>query len=397
MPEGDPKDLPEPPKFETGWRIGKPDQVLHMRDRPFKVQAQGTIDYQRFVVDPGWEEDKYICAAEARPDNKSVVHHILVYVLSPDGEQRGGLGRPVLVGYAPGSVPVELKDGIAMKVPAGSKLLFEMHYTPNGYESEDRSYAGVKFMEKDEVTKLIKGKAVVTNRFRIPPHDDHHEVTESYRSSRDELLVSMTPHMHLRGKAFKYEATYPDGEKEVLLDVPKYDFNWQLKYILDQPKLLPRGTTIKCTAVYDNSEENLSNPDPTRSVGWGDQSWEEMMIGFFDTLPPDHGSSGKSTKKSNASIDPSGKYSWKGFSPGKLTLNLADDVLTGTLVSRGREYEIQDAVIDGKELHFAVDGGEFYLEFDAKVSDDALVGKCNFQLDSLGKGRSFPWSAAKRD
>ena len=162
MPEGDSKDLPEPPSFAEGWRIPKPDQVFYMRDTPFKVPAQGTIDYKHFVVDPGWTEDKYICAAEARPDNKEVVHHILVYVLTPDGDGGGGLSRPVLVGYAPGSMPILLEDGVALKVPAESKLLFEMHYTPNGYTTEDRSYAGVRFMEKKDVKKLISGKLART-------------------------------------------------------------------------------------------------------------------------------------------------------------------------------------------------------------------------------------------
>jgi hypothetical protein len=258
-----------------------------MNDKPFKVKAQGTIDYKHFVVDPGWEEDKYICAAEARPDNKSVVHHILVYIIPPGERPRGGGGLDsVLVGYAPGSVPVLLEEGVALKAKAGSKLLFQMHYTPNGYREEDRSYAGVKFMNEADVKKLIKGKIAIENDFRIPPGEDNHVVKAWYTSSRDELLVSMTPHMHLRGKAFTYEATFPDGEKEVLLDVPKYDFNWQLKYILEEPKLLPKGTTIKCTAIYDNSEDNPVNPNPRKSVRWGDQSYEEMMIGFYTGVKP---------------------------------------------------------------------------------------------------------------
>lgn len=284
MPEGDPADLPEPPKFDQGWRIPKPDQVFYMRDKPFKVKAQGTIDYKHFYVDPGWTEDKYISAAEARPDNKSVVHHILVYVIPPGDRQRQGLGD-VLVGYAPGSTPVLLEEGVAMKVPAGSQLEFEMHYTPNGYEEEDRSYAGVKFIDKKDVKTLIQGRVAINSEIKIPPHEDNWIQNSEYAVRRPELLVSMTPHMHLRGKSFKYVAHYPDGQKEVLLDVPNYDFNWQLKYILEEPKLLPKGTVIKCTAAFDNSENNPVNPDPTKAVYWGKQSWEEMLIGFFNTLP----------------------------------------------------------------------------------------------------------------
>lgn len=285
MPAGDLADLPEPPKFVEGWKIGQPDEVIYMNDTAFSVPAQGTVDYQRFLVDPGWSEDKYIDAAEARPDNRSVVHHILAFVIPP-GAKRTNL-ETVLVGYAPGSPPVLLEEGLALHVPAGSKLLFEMHYTPNGSQQTDRSYIGVRFTSQEKVTKLIDGRAAIEQRFEIPPGAAAHEVVARYSSKQDELLLSMSPHMHLRGKAFRYEAIYPDGQREILLDVPNYDFNWQLKYILAEPKRLPQGTQLVCTAVYDNSDANLANPDPTRPVRWGDQSWEEMMIGFFDTVAVD--------------------------------------------------------------------------------------------------------------
>lgn len=285
MPQGDPALLPEPPSFTVGWQIPEPDQVINMHDRAFQVPAQGIVDYQRFVIDPGWDEDKYVRAAEARPDNRSVVHHILVYIISPgDG---GNDLRKILVGYAPGGMPTILDDGVAIHVPAGSKLLFEMHYTPNGYAAEDLSYTGVCFVEKSKVKKLLRGGLAIDHRLEIPPHDPNYEVVARYQSRQDELLVSMTPHMHLRGKAFRYEAVYPGGAREILLDVPQYDFNWQLKYELAEPKRLPRGTVVQCTAVYDNSEDNLSNPDPTQTVRWGDQSSEEMMIGFMSILPVD--------------------------------------------------------------------------------------------------------------
>jgi mono/diheme cytochrome c family protein len=283
MPEGDPADLPPPPKFVDGWKIPQPDQILEMRAQPFAVPAEGTVKYQRFEVDPGWSEDKYIVAAEARPQNRAVVHHILVYVLGPN-ERRASLGR-VLVGYAPGSVPVELTGGTAIHVPALSRLLFELHYTPNGSPQLDKSYVGVCFTEPDRVTKLVQGRQVIEHEFLIPPRESHHAVEAEYQFRQDELLLSMTPHMHLRGKAFRYVAEFPDGQSEVLLDVPKYDFNWQLRYILREPKLMPAGTKMVCSAVFDNSDGNLANPNPDQSVRWGDQSWEEMMIGFFDTVP----------------------------------------------------------------------------------------------------------------
>ncbi|MEM9586285.1 MAG: redoxin domain-containing protein [Planctomycetota bacterium] len=284
MPKGDLADLPAPPEFTDGWQIPKPDQVLTMRDDPFQVPAEGVVDYQRFIVDPGWETDKYIVAAEARPENRSVVHHIVVYVLEP-GARRTDL-RKVLAAYAPGSPPLVLPEGVAMKIRAGSKLLFEMHYTPNGTACTDLSYAGVSFTDADSVEREMQGQVAINHRFRIPPQAKQHEVIAHYGSRRDQLLISMSPHMHLRGSAFRYEARYPDGDTEILLDVPQYDFNWQLKYVLETPKLLPKGTVVTCTATYDNSPENLTNPDPTRTVSWGDQSWDEMMIGFMEFIPP---------------------------------------------------------------------------------------------------------------
>ncbi|MCC9643758.1 thioredoxin family protein [Rhodopirellula sp. JC740] len=285
MPEGDPNDLPALPKFTAGWQIGEPDQVIQMRDKPFTVPAEGVLDYQRFVVDPGWTEDKFVVACEARPQNRSVVHHILVFVIPPNGK-RVDLQK-VLVGYAPGSTPLELNDGIAIHVQAGSKLLFEMHYTPNGTVQEDLSYIGVKFTQRENVAKELKGAVAINTRFRIPPGEANHVVTAAKGVNSDKKLLSMTPHMHLRGKAFRYVARFPDGTEEILLDVPRYDFNWQIKYILKEPRLIPKGTSIHCRAVFDNSEYNLSNPDPSKTVGWGEQSWDEMMIGFMDYVDAD--------------------------------------------------------------------------------------------------------------
>lgn len=397
MPEGDPSELPPPIEFVEGWRIPEPDQVFYMRDEPFTVKAQGTIDYQHFVVDPNWEEDKYICAADARPGNKSVVHHILVFILPPGQESRRGLDA-VLVGYAPGTLPVLLEDGVAIKVEAGSKLLFQMHYTPDGYEETDRSYAGVKFMDADDVTKLIRGRIAIQPKLNIPPYADNHSESAEYRVRRDELLVSMTPHMHLRGKSFRYEAHYPNGKQQVLLDVPNYDFNWQLKYILDKPQLLPRGTVIKCTATYDNSAGNPVNPAPEKTIHWGDQSWEEMMIGFFSTIPPDGESdTGPKLLTSRTSMDPAGTYKWTGPSPGILKLALTDNLLTGTLKSNGRQFEIEEAVIIDDQLAFLVDVGPILLEFKATVDNAGIQGQITWTAEAAGRSGILPWKAEKTE
>lgn len=287
MPEGDAKDLPPEPKYIEGWRITKPDQVISFDEKPFQVPAEGIVDYKYFTVDPGWKEDKYVVAMEARPDNVAVVHHLIAYVIPPGSDGRRGRNRRMLVGYAPGATPHILDEGTAMKIKAGSKLIFEMHYTPNGTAQEDHSYIGLKFTDKKNVKRLLVGAAAVNTEFTIPPYASDHPVAATFDVKRDYYLLEMTPHMHLRGKSFLYEATYPDGKKEILLNVPAYDFNWQLTYKLKEPKLLPRGTVLTCKATFDNSEQNAVNPKPGKPVRWGDQSFEEMMIGFFTAVAAD--------------------------------------------------------------------------------------------------------------
>lgn len=282
MPEGDASDMPPPPKFVDGWRIPEPDEIFEMEEA-FNVPAEGTVDYQRFMIDPGYTEDKYVIAAEARPGNRSVVHHIILYFVPP-GERRWRL-TDMVVGYAPGSVPVELEEGVAMKIPAGSRYVFEVHYTPNGSPQTDRSYVGVRYADKKDVEKELKVRIAADNKLRIPPNADNHPVEADYLFRQDEMLVSLMPHMHLRGKSFDFIAKYPDGTSESLLDVPNYDFNWQTKYILAEPKLMPSGTRIECKATYNNSESNLVNPNPNKWIHWGEQSWDEMMIGFLETIP----------------------------------------------------------------------------------------------------------------
>ncbi len=402
MPEGDPVDLPEPTRFVKGWRIPEPDQIFYMRKTPFEVPSQGTVDYQQFIVDPGWEEDKYISAAEARPDNTSVVHHILIFILPAQNRRRADL-RSVLVGYAPGSLPILLEPGTAIHVPAGSRLLFQMHYTPNGHREFDRSYAGVCFVDKETVEKTLNGRLAIKTDFKIKPHDPNVVVKAKTRLRRDEILLSMTPHLHLRGKSFRYEATYPNGEQEVLLDVPNYDFNWQLKYLLAEPKLLPRGTTILCTATYDNSEDNLVNPDPTKTVRWGDQSWEEMMIGFFDTVPVGTVARNELLKSKNVKVDPSGNWEWvrsmgRRKSKESLTLKMNDDVLSGVLESRQQKMEIESAVVDGDQISFQVGVNQFggiLLEFQGRVNENKIEGDITYTIEAIGREGKIPWKATR--
>ncbi|HTU93523.1 MAG TPA: redoxin domain-containing protein [Gemmataceae bacterium] len=281
-PEGDPKDLPPATPLLDDWRI-KPDVILTM-PKPYTVPAEGTVQYQYFTVDPGFKEDKWVRASEARPGNRAVVHHLVVVVQPPGAKPIGPQNFPIdfLAGGAPGSPPLTLPDGEAKLIPAGSKLVFQVHYTPNGTAQTDQSRIGLTFADPKTVRKAIRSEAAINFRFRIPPGAANHRVEADYRFGQDALLYAMFPHMHLRGKSFRFEAIYPDKTREILLDVPRYSFDWQNEYILAEPKRMPEGTILHCTGIFDNSAGNLSNPDPKAAVTFGEQTWEEMLVGYFD-------------------------------------------------------------------------------------------------------------------
>jgi peroxiredoxin len=287
-PEGDPADLPPPVQFTQGWQIEQPDLVLYMSEKPFRVPSEGVVRYQYFVVDPGFKEDKWVRAAECRPGNRAVVHHIIVGVLPPAakrGERLVGEGLgDWLVATAPGARPMVLPEGYAKRIAAGSKLVFQMHYTPNGTPQEDRSAVGLVFADPATVRWQVHTDEAVNRRFQIPPGAEDYKIEATRPFAQDTLLLALFPHMHLRGKAFRYTAIYADGTREILLDVPRYDFNWQNTYEFVEPKRMPRGSRLLCEAWYDNSEKNLANPDPTRTVRWGEQTWDEMMIGYFSSV-----------------------------------------------------------------------------------------------------------------
>ncbi|HEV3304519.1 MAG TPA: hypothetical protein VG055_33020 [Planctomycetaceae bacterium] len=290
-PQGDPKGLPEPSNFADEWMIPDPDEIIYMSREPFNVPATGIVPYQVFVVAPGWKEDRWISAVEPRPGNRSVVHHILVFALPAGANTFDPLraDESYFAGYVPGMKPEQLSPGFAHPFPAGSKLLFNIHYTPNGSPQQDRSYLGVKFADPRSVAREVTVSCAFNKTFQIPPGAFNQEVRSRYVFQRDSLLLSMIPHMHLRGKDFCYEATYPDGHREMLLSVPHYDFGWQTTYRLREPKIMPRGTVINCVAHYDNSEANLNNPDPKAMVAWGEQTFDEMMTGFFEITPAAEG------------------------------------------------------------------------------------------------------------
>ncbi len=307
--EGDPKDAPEAAERTEGWGIGRPDIVLELPNE-FRVPPSGTVDYQFIVVPTGFTEDKWIEKIEVRPGARQVVHHVVVFarepgspwlkgvkpgvpLTAPDSRpkrplQDDGTGafwaapgvEPVCT-YVPGGVPYVVKPGQARLIKAGSDLVFQMHYTTNGKETADRSRIGMVFA-KEAPKERVRNMLIWNPKLRIPPGEANHRVEARVTLHAAATLNSLFPHMHVRGKSFEYRAVYPSGESEVLLRVPRYDFNWQLTYYLKEPRLLPKGTRLECIAHYDNSPNNPFNPDPAAEVLWGDQTWEEMLAGFLD-------------------------------------------------------------------------------------------------------------------
>ena len=285
-PEGDRSDLPEPYKAIDGWRLPRdPDVVVEMRKRPFRVPADGTIEYQYFVVDPGFEEDKWVTAAEVIPGNRSVVHHSIVFIRPPDGERPRGAG--MLAAYVPGQTPLSYEADRARFIPKGSKLVFQQHYTPTGTVAEDVTKIGMVFADPADVKKELMTVLAIDQSFEIQPNDGSHVVDIFTRKLPDEgTLLAVSPHMHFRGKSFEAFAIRDDRSKEALIKVPRYDFNWQHRYEFSEPFPLSKFRRLEGKVEFDNSADNPFNPDPSQLVSWGDQTWEEMAIAFFDVEIP---------------------------------------------------------------------------------------------------------------
>jgi hypothetical protein len=288
--------------FVEGWGIPAPDAVFQL-PKPFSVPAAGVIDYQYVIVPTDFREDKWVEMLEVRPTDRAVVHHIIAYLREPGSnyfkDQKPGvfftapppkvdektdtsaLPSDFLVGYAPGQPAEILQPGEGKLIKAGSDIVFEVHYTPNGTPTKDQTKLGLVFakaLPKDRVLTLSASNGT----FKIPPGDPDYRVDASFEIQRDLKLVALHPHMHSRGKSFEYRLVFPDGKRETILSVPVYNWHWQLWYDFLKPVDLPRGTKIECTAHFDNSKNNPENPDPSKAVIWGQQSWDEMMVGFFN-------------------------------------------------------------------------------------------------------------------
>ena len=309
--EGDPAYLPPVPELTEGWQIGTPDIVFEM-PVDYEVPAAGTVEYQYFDVPTNFTEDRWMQAGEARPGDRAHVHHIVVYVREPEsntrprvvsvrpilrdgqrpsqeawralaasaGQRPVGGGDAMLVNWAVGEDAPAYLPGTAKRIPAGSTLVFQMHYTTDGEPGVDRSKLGLVFADEPPAREIRTGM-ILNPLFELPPGAANHEVEAEATFSADVKVWTMHPHMHLRGKDMTYTVTYPDGRSEIVLRVPRFDFGWQTDYWLAEPLLLPKGSRMHVSAHFDNSAANRNNPDPTATVRWGDQTWEEMMIGFF--------------------------------------------------------------------------------------------------------------------
>lgn len=284
MPEGDPSEAPLPVKYPEEWAIGTPDLVLQIPE-PISIKAEGQMPYVHRLVSTTLDKDQWVSAVEIRPTAISAVHHVLVYIAKPGSGlraiQEGSAG--FLAAFVPGNSHQIYPDGYAKKIAAGSRLIFQIHYTPNGQATTDQTRLGLRF-SKQPPQYEVKNHGIANHRILIPANADHHRENASLTVPSDIKLLAVMPHMHVRGKAFEYELVYPDGERQQLLNVPRYDFNWQLEYRLSEPLSIPAGTRIELAGWFDNSAENPANPDPDKDVRWGPQTTDEMMLGYVEYI-----------------------------------------------------------------------------------------------------------------
>jgi len=305
-PAGNPHDAPSAPHWAQGWNIAPPDRVLPM-PTPVMIPADGDVEYTYEIVPTHFSKDKWIQMAEVHPSSPQHVHHAVVYIRPPDSRwlrhapvgvpftastlsdpqdrlEAHGTTSDLLLVYAPGSSPDHWPDGMAKFVPAGSDLVFQVHYTTNGKTGSDRTSVGLVFA-KTAPRQRVLTLQLNDHAFIIPPGADNFRLEVQGTLPHDATLLSLFPHMHLRGKTFEYDIVKPDGSSETLLRV-NYHFHWQLSYRLAEPRLLKAGTRLRAVAWYDNSRNNPHNPDPDATVTWGDQTYQEMMVGFFDVAVP---------------------------------------------------------------------------------------------------------------
>ncbi|HEX3721036.1 MAG TPA: redoxin domain-containing protein [Verrucomicrobiae bacterium] len=300
MPRGDgPDPLAQTVPTVPDWPLGPPDYIVKL-PVPEQIPATGVFDYRYVDIPSPITNDVWLSAAVMRPDNRRVVHHLIVRA-NYDKTPKRAKDDVFLSGWAPGFDGMSYPSGTGKFLGKGATLNFELHYTADGRPETDQSELGL-YLAKSQPKLALQTRAAYNKDFVVPANEAEASSYAVYGFQEDSMLYDLAPHMHLRGSWFKYEALYPDGERETLLSVPHYDFNWQTIYRLAEPKKMPAGTWILCTGGFDNSGRNPSNPNPGKRVRWGDQSFDEMFIGFMDaaTLPPAGGSTGKQARRDTA-------------------------------------------------------------------------------------------------
>jgi hypothetical protein len=290
-PEGNPKDAPLPRRFDPDWAIGTPDAVFRI-PRPIEIPADGVMDYQEVLVDTGLAEDRWVEAMEVQPTARPVVHHVLIFALRP-GEKKGRRGDDAsdeqagfFAAYVPGNSFQRFPEGFAKKLPAGTVLRFQIHYTPNGRATNDQIRLGLKFRATPPA-HAVHVLGLANPLLEIPAGAARHAEFAGAQVQRDTRILAFMPHMHVRGAGFRYELVGADGKSVPLLDIPRYDFNWQLSYRCAEPVAAKAGMRLRATGWFDNSDGNPVNPDPKRVVHWGRQTTDEMMLGYVEYYYPD--------------------------------------------------------------------------------------------------------------
>jgi peroxiredoxin len=280
----DPLAEPLPPLVE--WPLGKPDYIVKL-PHPEEIPATGVLDYRHIRIPSPIHEDVWLGATVVKPGNRKVVHHAIIYAQFPGMRSEEGFRGVKIAGWAPGRNPVKLPTGTGVFLGKDATLNIEIHYTTNGTAQTDDTEIGL-YLQKEKPALSYRTGMAIKLAFKIPAFEQEARTEANFTFKRDSILYTLTPHMHVRGSYMKYEAIFPDGNRETLLSVPRYDFNWQTSYRLAQPRPIPAGTKIICSGAFDNSKFNLANPDPSKDVYWGEQSWDEMFIGYvgYAEVPP---------------------------------------------------------------------------------------------------------------
>lgn len=380
-PAGNREDAPVAREFRSEWSIGEPDTVIAL-PRRVAVKATGQMSYVNLMVKTDFREDRWVTATEIRPTFPEVVHHVLVFVIPKEdvaNRKRRDLNREdrgFLAAYVPGNTHRVWGEGFAKHLPAGATLHFQVHYTPNGTAVRDQTRLGLNFA-KEKPAKVVRIASLSNHKISIPPRASNHAERKRLYIPQDVEVMSFLPHMHLRGKAFRYDLLDPDGRRSTLLDVPEYDFNWQLQYRYVKPRRIAAGSTIEAIAWYDNSADNPANPNPNQTVRWGDQTDEEMLVGYVEYYVPgtqvasaDGGAGKPASRPTRSSAAPTGGVDPKLARQFRGVDHNGDGIVTASELNDRAFFTALDTDANGKVS--LVEADRAIKDFAAKFSERSL-------------------------